>query len=146
MCFSDFEENPPKFHEASKIEFRSQIILFHMAGLRISEISRRLRVSRNTIRKWVLRYTKEETLNSRPRSGRPRISTEEQDNLLIKCYEKNPKSSVSAIVRNLNLPIGPTAARKRLNEHGIQLPVTGRALKSKELNQLIKFCKDHKYV
>ncbi|KAG7155340.1 putative helix-turn-helix HTH_28 domain containing protein 9 [Homarus americanus] len=61
------------------ITSRGRIIGYHEAGKEIRETSRLLGISRDTVRLWVRRYEEEGHVLTRPRPGRPRVTTPAAD-------------------------------------------------------------------
>ena len=59
--------------------------------------------SERTVSRWVTRYEEEgyDGLNTRPRSGRPKVITEEEDLLIRGTALARPFDSVKTIVREL---------------------------------------------
>ena len=77
------------------------------AGLSINEVARRMNVHKNTVQKWKAGRLAGGDLNDLPRSGRPRITSANQDASIINHVENNRsftgdfKSSVSIIFVNV---------------------------------------------
>lgn len=59
------------------------------AGLSINEVARRMNVHKNTVQKWRARRLAGDDLNDRPRSGRPRITSANQDASILNNVETN---------------------------------------------------------
>ena len=59
--------------QPSGLVVRARIILLAADGLTMSEIGRRLQLTRNTVKKWIRRYKQnpENDLKDLPRDGRP---------------------------------------------------------------------------
>ncbi|GFS00617.1 CAMK family protein kinase [Elysia marginata] len=69
------------------------------AGLTISEVSLRMNVNRTTIFRLRQRLHKTKTVSDRPRSGRPRCTTQRQDRNLVRNHMNNRFLSASASLR-----------------------------------------------
>lgn len=86
---------------------RGLIIGRYQANQSISEISRALGLCRNTVTKWIRRYEEEGHVTTRPRSGRPRITTMEQDVRLNDAAAQAPfKTSLTLTRYNISVMFG----------------------------------------
>ncbi len=75
------ERNTYRLTPAQRIE----IIRLHQnggPGGNISAIARRLGITREAVRRWIVRYYDERALKEHVGNGRPRTTTEEEDFLL----------------------------------------------------------------
>jgi transposase len=86
--------------EAARLVERAQIIWLASQGWWVPEIAAEVRVSQETVRKWVKRYNEHglEGLQDQPRSGRPVTYTPEQVAEVIAASLTNPQ--------DLGLPFG----------------------------------------
>ncbi|KAG7173976.1 putative helix-turn-helix HTH_28 domain containing protein 6 [Homarus americanus] len=75
------------------ITSRGRIIGYHEAGKGLREISRLLGISRDTVRLWVRRYEEEGHVLTRPRPGRPRVTTPAADQQIQRAVERAPLST-----------------------------------------------------
>ncbi|KAG7161021.1 putative helix-turn-helix HTH_28 domain containing protein 8, partial [Homarus americanus] len=75
------------------ITSRGRIIGYHEAGKGLREISRLLGISRDTVRLWVRRYEEEGHVLTRPRPGRPRVTTPAADQQIQRAAERAPLST-----------------------------------------------------
>lgn len=66
-------------YNPSVIVERGVIIGRYIAGQSLSEISRDMGITRKTVKVGVRRYEEEGNVNTKPRSGRPRVMTPQQD-------------------------------------------------------------------
>lgn len=69
------------------------------AGQSYSEISREMGISRNTVKAWVRRYEEEGHVKTRPRSGRPRVTTQQQDAAIYAASIQQPFSTAITLTR-----------------------------------------------
>lgn len=74
----------------SRVALHGQIVALHNQGLDKKAISNQLGISRPTVATWIKRDEDGEHMSSRPRFGRPRISTVEEDRLVISRYQNFP--------------------------------------------------------
>lgn len=86
----------PQANKPAVISQRGMITGRYHANQSISEISRDMGISKNSVKRWILRYEAEGHVNTRPRPGRPRITTPLQDGLLFTAARQSPfKTSIT---------------------------------------------------
>ncbi|GFR82689.1 transposable element Tcb2 transposase [Elysia marginata] len=94
------------------------------AGLPISEVSLRMNVNRTTIFRPGQRLHETDTVSDRPRSGRPRCTTQRQDRNLVRNHMNNRFLSASASSRQTrgrnNQRIRANSVRRRLSASGLR--------------------------
>lgn len=92
---------------------------------------------------WVNRYEREGTLKSRKCSGRNRITTQDQDNLIVQQATDQPFITAAHISRTQN--VGPSTVRRRLNEAGIyhRIPAMQAKLTDQHRANRITFCEQN---
>ncbi|KAK3891143.1 hypothetical protein Pcinc_004934 [Petrolisthes cinctipes] len=105
---------------------RGVIVGRYLANQSISEISRELGLSRNTVMKWIRRYEEEGHVSTRPRTGRPRITTVEHDALLFDAAAQSPFKTSMTLTPELNLPCSARTTRTRLVDSGLASRVPAR--------------------
>ena len=106
---------------------REAIIVLHMADVPAREISRRLAIPKRTVYRWIKLHRERNSIENRPRSGAPRRTTREQDELIIATVQQQPLTNAVAIKQKLELQqIGVQTVRNRLHEAGIhhRIPAT----------------------
>ena len=69
---------------------RSMIVGYHEAGKSINEMSRLMGVSKPTVRLWIKRHEEEGHVETKPRSGRPRKITPQEDALVLTAARRAP--------------------------------------------------------
>ena len=63
---------------------RGRMVGMHERGVSFAEISEAVGVDRQTVQKWIQRYEEEgRPPKARPRSGRPRCTSREQDDAIL---------------------------------------------------------------
>lgn len=95
---------------------RRLIVGHHKAGKSIREISRLMGITKATVRLWIRRYKEEGHVTTRPRSGRPRITSSLQDQTLIDAARQMPYTNAVDLTKELQLPCHPVTTRRRLHE------------------------------
>ncbi|KAK3879568.1 hypothetical protein Pcinc_015855 [Petrolisthes cinctipes] len=102
----------PRDNNPDIIMERGMVIGRYHAGKSYSQISREMGLSRNTVKAWVRRYEEEGHVRTRPRPGRPRVTTPQQD--------------AAIYATELDLPCSIRTTRKRLLEAGLPCRVPAR--------------------
>lgn len=99
---------------------RGRIVGMHEAGASVTEIGRVTGVDNQTVRKWIRRWEEEgRPLKTRPRSGRPRCTTRQDDSYILDAARRQPVTTAVEITRDLELPCSVTTTRRRLKEGGV---------------------------
>ncbi|XP_047097406.1 rabankyrin-5-like isoform X2 [Schistocerca piceifrons] len=97
---------------------KGRIIALYQDGYAIRAISRALGFSKSTVHLWVKRMAKEGHVTCRRRSGRPRITTEDQDKSILRCVGEDPYRTRKEIKNMLHLSVSKETIRRRLIEQG----------------------------
>ncbi|GFS17540.1 transposable element Tc1 transposase [Elysia marginata] len=111
------------------------------AGLPISEDSPRMDVNMTTIFRLRQRVHETDTVSDRPRTGRPRCTTQRQDRLLVRNHMNKRILSASASSRQTrgrnNQLISANTVRRRLSTSGLRArrPYIGLILTQRHRNQ-----------
>ncbi|KAK3875590.1 hypothetical protein Pcinc_019549 [Petrolisthes cinctipes] len=108
----------PRDNRPEIIMRRSMIIGYHEAGKSINEISHLMGLSKPTVRMWIRRF-EEGHVETRPRSGRPRKITPQQDAMLVNAARRAPQSTAVSLTSELQLPCHPSMSRRHLHEAGV---------------------------
>lgn len=87
------------------------------AGLSVTDIAEEVEVSRTTVYWWIKRWKSDGSLLTKPRSGRPRVTTKEQEAKIAALVRENPNSTSEMITQELSLSCCPATTRKRLREN-----------------------------
>lgn len=98
---------------------RGRIIGMWELGLSASAISLRTGFCETTVRKWIRRFQAEGNVETRPRSGRPRVTTQQQDDRILEAVQHRPLTSAVRVTQDLQLPCHPRTTRRRLHENNI---------------------------
>ncbi|XP_049766892.1 rabankyrin-5-like isoform X5 [Schistocerca cancellata] len=97
---------------------KGRILALYQDGYAIRAISRALGFSKSTVHLWVKRMAKEGHVTCRRRSGRPRITTEDQDKSIRRCVDEDPYRTRKEIKNMLHLSVSKETIRRRLIEQG----------------------------
>ncbi|GFS08104.1 transposable element Tcb2 transposase [Elysia marginata] len=108
----------------SKVD-RHRALGLLQAGRPVSEVGLRMNVNRTTIFRLSQRLHETDTVSDRPRSGRPRCTTQRQDRDLVRNHRNNRFLSASASSRQTrgrnNQRISANTLRRRLSTSGLVL-------------------------
>lgn len=111
---------------------RGRIIGLWEGDMATSDIAAEIGVSLRTVQRWTRRWQEEGSLATKARSGRPRVTTPEQDARMVTLCQNHPKMSAVHITRNLQLPCTPQTTRRRLRANAIGCHVPAH---KQQLNQ-----------
>ncbi|KAK4301123.1 hypothetical protein Pmani_026706 [Petrolisthes manimaculis] len=100
----------------NRVALRGRIVGMHESGKTAAEISRELGVTKDTVYLWIRRWQEEGNLTDRRRQGRPRETTNDQDEEIREAAEANPFTNAVAITEDLNLPVSGRTVRRRLHD------------------------------
>ncbi|KAK4318803.1 hypothetical protein Pmani_010226 [Petrolisthes manimaculis] len=108
------------------ISERGRIIGLWESGMPTREIALTTGVSQRSVQRWIKRFEEEGSLHTKPRSGRPRVTTPVDDARILNAVEDQPLTSAVHHTRNLHLPCHPCTTRRRIHEANIQcyIPAT----------------------
>ncbi|GFR67168.1 transposable element Tc1 transposase [Elysia marginata] len=119
------------------------------AGLPISEVSLRMNVNRTKIFRPRQRLHETDTMSDRPRSVRPRCTTQRQDRNLVRNHMNNRFLSASASSRQTrgrnNQRISANTVRRRLSTSGLRArrPYIGPILTKRHRHQRTLWAQEH---
>lgn len=88
-----------------------------------SQIAKEVRCDASTVRYWIRRYQEVGDVEEAPRSGRPRKTTEEQDETILELLEENREAVVKDIhskAKKRRIQVSPSTVRRRLVEAGME--------------------------
>jgi transposase len=110
---------------AQALAQRSRIVLAAAEGLKNTDISQRLSLDRNTVKKWRLRFARDrlDGLLDEPRPGRPRtVSDAQVEEVIIKTLESTPKDATHWSTRSMAAEAGlsQTAVSRIWRAFGLQ--------------------------
>ena len=84
---------------------RGRLVGMLEAGMSIAQVARFFQCSHRTVRLWQRRFANTGSLNDLPRSGRPRVTTREDDRYIVLSHLRNrflPASRTAATTRGLH--------------------------------------------
>lgn len=89
------------------------------AGLGLREIAAAVNCSQRTVKRWLNRFDKEGTVETRERCGRKRATTVEQDEAIVRLASQTPITAAKAVLPALGLTCSVDTVRERLHKAGI---------------------------
>jgi transposase len=95
---------------------RAAIVTMRSLGWAADKIADTVRCSANTVTLWWQRWRDTRSLDDSERSGRPRSTTEEQDDDIVDYSDKHVTAVPRTIVNELELPVDRRTVRRRLND------------------------------
>ncbi|PSN49263.1 hypothetical protein C0J52_08196 [Blattella germanica] len=105
---------------AERQQLRLQVIGLIRAGHSTSSAARTIGVPLATAKRWAKLFHENNEVSNRAIPGRPRISTREEDAILVTEAENHPFRSAFELKIVSNFPGSPLTARRRLRERGIR--------------------------
>lgn len=108
--FCQREVRPTEFSE------RAKFIYLWMEGKPVKEIAKDAGTSTTTVYRWIRRWRNEGAIESRPRSGRPRVTSREEDFAITSIASMLYPMSSYDIIHYLKLKCSPKTVRRRIHE------------------------------
>ncbi|PSN30254.1 hypothetical protein C0J52_26422 [Blattella germanica] len=102
------------------VNIRERVIALFENGVSASEAGRRYGVDSSTARRWIRRFRDDGESARRPIPGRRRVSTQRQDEELVRAAQIAPFSNIRELSRASHFPGSSRTALKRLKNHGIR--------------------------
>lgn len=102
------------------VNIRERVIALFENGVSASEAGRRYGVDSSTARRWIRRFRDDGESARRPIPGRRRVSTQRQDEELVRAAQIAPFSNIRELRRASHFPGSSRTALRRLKNHGIR--------------------------
>ena len=122
---------------------RAQIVALDESGMKQSAIANQLHLSRQAVHGVLKRFRATGDLKSRPRSGRPSVTSPQTDRMIRRMIKVNPTVSSSVLAASLPVPIAPRTVRHRLQKKfnmRARRPAKKPLLTAKNRRDRIAFC------
>ena len=122
---------------------RAQIVALADSGLKQATIARQLRVSRQAVHITLKRFRETGDFSSRPRCGRPSVTSPQTDRLLKRMVTAQPTSSSKILSASLPVSVAPRTVRHRLQKKinlRARRPARKPFLSEKNRQDRLKFC------
>jgi transposase len=135
----------PRLTEAQRL----QVLQLRHTGSSMQEIARLIGCSPQTVSNTLRRHQQTGEVADRPRSGRPRASTEAVDRRIARAARVNPFLSASAIRQELSLTssMSVRTVRRRLTDRGLFARVAQKKpmVSSRNRRKRIAFARTHEH-
>ncbi|KAK3877268.1 hypothetical protein Pcinc_018003 [Petrolisthes cinctipes] len=106
-------------NDPSVIADRGKIIGMWENGTPVLIIAEQTGFAQSTVYRWIARWQTEGSLETRPRSGRPRVLTGEVQEHLVQATKETPFISSVQLTRHLELRCHPRTVRRTLHLNSI---------------------------
>lgn len=121
------------------IEVRSAIITLHNEGKPYREIASKLKISLKGVQTTITRHRATGSLKDRPRSGRPKATTEVEDRNIVITSKRNRRMTAPEIRAQVNQsrpnPVSVTTVKRRLRAAGLHGRVAVRKPLLRKINK-----------
>lgn len=104
-------------------DLRQQIVNFHESGLSLREISKRLTVPRSSVQTIIHKYKNHGTTQPLNRSGRRRVLTPSDEDMLVQQVKMHPRTTVKELVKILEAigtKISSSTVKRVLHRHNLK--------------------------
>jgi transposase len=98
---------------------RSSFIILHSLGLDNDQIAQLTGRNRRTIQHWITSFQVHPSLEDEPRSGRPRVTSEDVDTSIVTAATETPLTTPRIIRSELGVEASARTVRRRLDEAGL---------------------------
>lgn len=125
------------------------IIGHYMENNSMSLTAKIMRRSKSVVGRVVKRYQEENSLEEKPRSGRPKVTTSREDRAIVKMSMSNRFETAASIAREFNKTMGKTVCSntvsRRLNERGLKarVPISKPLISKKNQKLRLEYAYTH---
>lgn len=127
------------------ISARAAIVGMRDAGMPLKTIARARGITIKTVRMWIRRWDGEDTVSTRPRSGRPRILSEANDRRIVEAVMERPHTSAVDITQELQLACNPETTRRHINEAGMKCSISAQKEQLTQANRDMRLAFAQRY-
>lgn len=142
------QEMPPKVNIDN--EKRAIINSYRSDGLSLREISRKMNIPKSTVAYAIQRYSETGSNSNRPRNGRPRVTTKQEDQSIILVSKRNRRLTAPEITADFNIGhdirISVDTVKRRLRSFGLfgRLSVRKPLLRSQNKKKRLQWAQKYK--
>jgi transposase len=108
-----FESKEKKHTHLSDVQ-RGSIVGFHLDSQPRNIIAKKINTSIKSVQRWIRKYTNKQNIKDEPRSGRPKTTTNEQEENIINIAQENKFITPKQIKNKLELNISTRTIDRRL--------------------------------
>ena len=105
--------------EHCSLALRTSIINMHKANIPKANIARQLNIHKTTVYRWINREAELGTVNRMQQQGRPQLTTDGEDELIVEFARRHPLCNTTVIKRELDLQVSNDTIRRRLHRAAI---------------------------
>ncbi|KAK3892484.1 hypothetical protein Pcinc_003716 [Petrolisthes cinctipes] len=114
------------------ITLRGRIIGMWECGKSSRDIAHMTGVSVRTVNRWINRWREEGSVKTKPRSGRPKVTSRDDVARILDTIHERPKTNTVQVARDLQLQCHPRTIRRRLKENKINCYVPAKETLSQQ--------------
>ena len=124
---------------------RGEIVGMRKAGMSISSIARNVGVTRKTVRLWISREEERGNVDNLPRNGRPRKTTEAEDERIMEFVNTHPFTNAVDTTAQLNLDVSAQTVRRRWHGAGVhhRIPAEKDVLEARHIEGRLRFAQQY---
>lgn len=136
----------PKYAELTELD-RGKVLGLRLAGNSMSEISKKLKISKGVVYNTIKRYKNCDSVKSAPRSGRPKTLNEDDQKTLEEIVNQNNRNSSDQIREKFSVAtdkeVSTRTIRRSLHELGIhsRIAAVKPLLSQKQRIDRLRWCK-----
>lgn len=126
-------------------DLKLKIVQMHKNGLSQKDISVQLTINKSVICRIIKRYRERGSVNTAPRSGRPRKITQKNENRILRLIKSDPFMSASTIINELNLEVSSRTVQRQLVKNRLltRRPAKKPLLSKKNRMARLAFARKH---
>ncbi len=117
-------------------ETRWQIVLFYYLGIALREIAFAFNCDERSAQRWIYRYETTGNVKDKPRSGRPRKTTRDEDIDIVAASKADHFRTAVEILKSSQFDITVWTVRNRLNENNLNACIAAQAERLNELHKI----------
>ena len=133
--------------ERNSLVWRGKSICMHQSGQSISSISEHLGIHLTTVARWIKIDEEDGYLSTRPKNGRPKLTTVAQHQQIFQHSRKNPKKTCVELHTEFVPPVGVRSFRRLHQANGLRhrVPASKEELTANNINERLMFPGMHEY-
>lgn len=133
------------------LEKRAAIVALHDCGYSSRQIAKKIVVSQTSVVNAIRRYQQTGSNKTRPRSGRPRVTTVQEDTFIVVKSKRNRALTAPDIRADLNSSckklVSTSTVQRRLRERGLSGRVAAKKplLRQPNVVKRLKWAREHRH-